>query len=171
MKPSINSRRSRKIASLAAVTSIIISCAVAITGCTRSSDVEVAPLVCLSGAEAYLTALEGAPGRVEMDGGTSISECLPPRQPGGELATIGSDLVAAATTLNEDALADPAGPWALRAGYLLGAVERAAESTNGIHSDLVRRVSAAARYIPPGGDPGLLVPAFDRGLEAGNTRG
>jgi len=169
--PLISSRSRPRIAPIATLAAVVITCAIAVTGCARSSDPEIAPLACLSGSEAYLTALEGAPGRVEMDDGTRISDCLPPRQPGGELATVGSDLVAAATTLNADALEDPAGPWSLRAGYLLGAVEKAAGSTNGIHSDLVRRVSAAARYVPSGDDPEILMPGFDRGLEAGNTRG
>ncbi|MFM8527924.1 MAG: hypothetical protein ACKOBH_07440 [bacterium] len=171
MKPLISSRSRRKTASAVVAISIVSTCAIAVTGCARSSDPEIAPLACLSGTEAYLTALEGAPGRVEMDDGARISECLPAQQPGGEMATVGSDLVAAATILNADALEDPAGPWSLRAGYLLGAVERAAESTNGIHSDLVRRVNTAARYVPPGDDPEVLMPGFKRGLEAGKVRG
>jgi len=146
-------------------------CAFLLSGCGKSSEAEIAPLACLAGPGAYLTALDGAPDKVELSGGTKISDCLVPRQSGGELATIGADLVAAATTLNSNAIDDPSGPWSLRAGYLLGAVEKAAWSSNGIHTDLVRRVSAAASYIPQGDDPSPLQPGFDQGLEAGRSRG
>lgn len=146
-------------------------CASLLSGCGRSDEVGIAPIACLAGPDAYLTALEGAPDQVEMNDGTKISDCLVPRQSGGELATIGADLVAAATTLNSDALDEPSGPWSLRAGYLLGAVEKAAWSSNGIHTDLVRRLEAAASYVPQGDAPALLQPGFDQGLEAGTARG
>lgn len=87
------------------------------------------------------------------------------------MATIGSDLVAAATTLNAKALEDPSGPWSLRAGYLVGAVEKAAWASNGIHTDLVRRINVAANYVPTGADPEILQPGLNQGLEAGRSRG
>lgn len=146
-------------------------CALLLAGCGKSEETGVAPIACLSGADAYLTALEGAPNRVKLSGGTEISQCIAPRQAGGEMATIGSDLVAATTTLNAKALADPSGPWSLRAGYLLGAVEKAAWSSNGIHTDLVRRLEVAASYVPSGTSPEVLQPGLDQGLEAGRTRG
>ncbi len=57
-------------------------------------------------------------------------------------------------------------------GYLLGAAERGAERTEGIHADLVRRLAVAARYAP-GRTP--LPPAFlttyRQGYDAGHARG
>lgn len=140
-------------------------------GCGRSDSTGTAPTACLSGSGAYLSALEDAPDRVRLSGGTEISQCLAPRQSGGEMATIGSDLVAAATTLNAKALEDPSGPWSLRAGYLVGAVEKAAWASNGIHTDLVRRINVAANYVPTGADPEILQPGLNQGLEAGRSRG
>jgi hypothetical protein len=81
-------------------------------------------------------------------------------------------LVSAATRLNSDARANPEGPAALRLGYLLGAAGYRAERTGGIHAELLRRLSAAARYSP-GGRP--LPPRFQRmyrrGRDAGRTSG
>ena len=146
-------------------------CALLLAGCGKSEQTQVAPIACLSGPDAYLTALEGAPDRVLLKGGTEISKCITPRQSGGEMATIGSDLVAATTTLNARALADPSGPWSLRAGYLVGAVEKAAWASNGIHTDLIRRLDVAVNYVPPGTSRSILEPGLDQGLEAGRTRG
>jgi hypothetical protein len=81
-------------------------------------------------------------------------------------------MVAAATELNSEARADPGGAANLELGYLVGAAERGAEGTSGIHADLVRRLDAAARYSPGGRRP---PPQFERayreGFDAGRARG
>ena len=158
-------RSSATLASLA-VFAVLVG-----AGCGKSDGTEIAPASCLGGTDAYLTALQSAPDQVTLSDGARISQCLVPGQSGGELATIGTDLVAVATTLNERALSEPSGPWSEQAGYLLGAVEKAARSSNGIHTDLVRRVSGAAEYLPAGVKRSVLQPGFDRGLEAGMARG
>ena len=150
---------------------VALICGLLLAGCGKSDSTGVAPTACLSGSGAYLSALEEAPTRVQLSDGSEISQCLAPRQSGGEMATIGSDLVAATTTLNARALEDPSGPWSLRAGYLVGAVEKAAWTSNGIHTDLVRRLNVAATYVPTGVDPAVLQPGLDRGLEAGRRLG
>lgn len=130
------------------------------------------PVACLDGARAYLTALGNAPGEVRLRGETPISDCLAENQSGGDLAAVGGAMVEAATRLNADARADPGGDASLQLGYLLGAAKRGAESTEGIHSDLIRRLTVAAHYSP-GGEP--LSPAFlaaySRGFDAGRARG
>lgn len=148
-----------------------VSAAMLVAGCGRTDGTAIAPTACLGGTETYLDALAAAPEQVTLEGGTRISQCLVPRQSGGELATIGSDLVAVATELNEKALDDPSGPWSEQVGYLLGAVEKAAWASNGIHTDLVRRVSAAAEYLPQGKSQSIFEPGFERGLEAGRALG
>jgi hypothetical protein len=144
--------------------------ALALAACGTSE--EGTPVACLEGSKAYLKALEDAPEPVRLPGGTRISDCLPKNQAGGELATIGGSMVRAATTLNSEARDDPGGPAAIRLGFLLGAVERGAEDTAGIHSELVRRLEAAAKYSP--GDrplPRRLEREYEAGFEAGQVVG
>jgi hypothetical protein len=137
-------------------------------GSTDSSN----PVACLEGAGTYLKALGSAPDEVKLGGETPISDCLAENQGGGDLATVGTAMVAVATRLNADARAEPGGAANLRLGYLLGAAQRGAERTDGIHAELIRRLSAAARYSP---DNRPLPPAFLRayreGFDAGHTGG
>lgn len=115
-------------------------------GCGGTSD--ATPVACLDGAGAYLGALGDAPSEVRLSGEVPISDCLAENQKGGELATVGTAMISAATSLNSDARADPGGVANLRLGYLLGAAQRGAAGTNGIHAELIRRLAAAARYSP-----------------------
>jgi hypothetical protein len=139
-------------------------------GCGEPSD--ATPVACLEGADAYLGALRDAPGAARVRGQVPISECLAENQKGGDLATVGTAMVAAATKLDSEARADPGGAANLQLGYLLGAAQRGADRTNGIHVELIRRLSAAARYSP---DNRPLPPAFARayreGFDAGEARG
>lgn len=114
------------------------------SGCGSTDD--STPVACLEGGAVYLRALTAAPGTVELRGETPISDCLAENQPGGELASVGTAMLSAATSLNAEAREDPGGPANLQLGYLLGAAERGAERTSGIHAELVRRLTAAARY-------------------------
>jgi hypothetical protein len=139
-------------------------------GCGNQDD--STPVACKEGAEAYLAALDAAPGTVALNDGTPIGECLAENQQGGDLATVGAAMVAAATELNAEARRRPASDGALRLGYLIGAAQRGAERTEGIHADLIRRLTVAARYAP-GRQP--LSPAFlaayQRGYDAGHAAG
>lgn len=139
-------------------------------GCGSQDD--STPVACLEGAAPYERALEAAPGEVRLDGETPISDCLARNQTAGELAQVGEALVETATGLNAEARAKPAGEASVRLGYLLGAVERGSEQSEGIHSDLVRRLIVAARFAP-GKQP--LPPAFVRayrdGYAAGQSKG
>ena len=139
-------------------------------GCGEPSD--STPAACLEGTGAYVKALTDAPGVVELRGETLISECLAENQQAGDLAAIGTAMVAAVTRLNAEARADPGGSANLQLGYLLGTVQRGAEHTDGIHAELIRRLSAAARYSP---DNRPLPPAFlstyREGFDAGEARG
>jgi hypothetical protein len=139
-------------------------------GCGGPDD--STPVACLEGAPAYLRALEDAPGEVELGGTTLISDCLAENQSGGDLATVGAAMLTATTKLNVAVRAEPGGAANLQLGYLLGAAQRGADGTEGIHAELIRRLSAAARYSPDNQPlPATFLDAYQRGFDAGRARG
>lgn len=143
----------------------------ALAGC--GSDREAGtPLACLEGSEAYLRALEKAPGAVRLDAETPLEDCLAENQSAGELTEVGEAMLDAATALNAEARQEQGGPATIELGYLVGAAERGADDTEGIHTDLVRRLAVAARFAP-GTEP--LSPAFkasyQEGFDAGRDGG
>jgi hypothetical protein len=151
---------------------IACACLVAFLAAGCGSHGDSTPVACLEGASAYVRALEAAPGEVKLSGETPISDCLSENQKGGDLATVGGAIVEAATELNAEARAEPRGAANLRLGYLIGAAQRGADRSEGIHSDLIRRLAVAARYSP-GRQP--LPPAFlstyRQGYDAGHAGG
>jgi len=150
------------------VAPLLIGSVILIAGCGNSQD-DQAPAACLVGNEAYLKALEKAPGPVLLGGTTPISECLVPEQDAGQLANIGEEMIVAATKLNAQARQDPGGPASVQLGYLIGAVSKGADP---IHADLVRRLNASARFSQTGGPlPASFERAFGRGYAAGRSSG
>lgn len=145
--------------------------ALVLAGCGESRDSET-PVACLEGAQAYEQALARAPGAVMLGGETPLEDCLAENQSGGDLGAVGEAMVETATALNAEARQDPGGQATLELGYLIGAAERGAEETEGIHTDLVRRLIVAARFTP--GDE-TLSPAFlavyREGFDAGRNGG
>jgi hypothetical protein len=142
---------------------IVLAC-----GCGAKQNDE-APDPCLAGNPAYLRSLERAPAPVRLAGTTPISDCLVPEQDAGQLASIGQEMIVAATKLNAEARHDPAGPAPLELGYLLGAVSKGADA---IHTDLVRRLNSAARFSETGATlPASFERAFGRGYAAGRQSG
>jgi len=142
----------------------------ALAGCGSAKDSST-PTACLEGTGAYIQALAVAPGEATLGDDTPISDCLAENQEGGDLATVGEAMVETATKLNAEARAEPGGPASVRLGYLLGAAERGAERTEGIHTDLVRRLTVAARYSPHPPLPTALLRAYREGFEAGRDHG
>ncbi|HEX7244706.1 MAG TPA: hypothetical protein VF245_03970 [Solirubrobacterales bacterium] len=141
-----------------------------LSACGSTDD--ATPDACLEGPGPYLVALKGAPGTVELRGETPIGECLTENQAGGDLAAVGTAILAATTRLNAEARKRPGGEANLELGYLLGAAERGAEDTEGIHAELVRRLTAAARYSPDNRPlPATFLETFREGFDAGNARG
>lgn len=139
-----------------------------ISGCGNSQD-DQAPASCLVGNEAYLKALERAPAPVLLGSTTPISDCLVPQQQAGQLASIGQEMIVAATKLNAEARRDPGGPASVQLGYLIGAVSKGADS---IHTELVRRLNSSARFSETGGAlPASFERAFGRGYAAGQRSG
>ncbi|MFL5899957.1 MAG: hypothetical protein ACJ75S_01985 [Solirubrobacterales bacterium] len=152
-----------RIAIAVSALAIFVGC-----GSTDSST----PVACLEGAGPYLQALESAPGAVRLRDDTPISSCLTENQAGGDLAAVGTAAVAATTKLNAEARAEPGGAANVELGYLLGAAQRGAEKTDGIHAELIRRLTAAARYSPDNRPlPATFLDAYRRGFDAGRARG
>lgn len=144
--------------------------AVLLTGCGEAGD--ETPVACLDGQGAYLGALGDAPGEVRLSGEVPISDCLAENQKGGDLAAVGRTMLDVATQLNAEARQDPGGDANLRLGYLLGAAERGAEESGGIHADLVRRLAVAARYTPGAQRlPAAFLQTYQEGFDAGRERG
>lgn len=142
----------------------------AATGCGSTDD--STPIACLEGDGVYLAALKGAPGAVTLRGETPIGECLAENQQGGDLATVGAAMVEAATKLNAAARAQPGGDANLQLGYLVGATQRGADRTSGIHAELVRRLAVAARYSPDNRPlPATFLETYRRGFDAGEANG
>ncbi len=139
----------------------VLAYLVAVAGCGGTND--STPAACLEGPSFYLHK-----GR----DGVLISECLPKNQQAGDLATVGLAMLRATTKLNAEARAEPGGAANLQLGYLLGAAERGAEETEGIHDELVRRLTAAARYSPDNRPlPAAFLATYRRGFDAGQARG
>jgi hypothetical protein len=149
---------------------LVTACVVLAAGCGKQDD--STPVACLEGAGAYVSALSAAPGEVRLDGETPISACLAENQQGGDLATVGEALVEATTELNGEARSDPGGNANLQLGYLLGAAQRGADSSEGIHADLIRRLTVAARYAP-GREPlpAAFLATYREGYDAGHAKG
>lgn len=144
--------------------------AVFLSGCGGTSD--GTPVACLDGAGAYRGALGDAPGEVRLSGEVPISDCLAENQKGGDLAAVGGTMLEVATTLNAAARQDPGGDANLQLGYLLGAAERGATESGGIHADLVRRLAVAARYSPGTQQlPAAFLETYREGFDAGRARG
>jgi hypothetical protein len=157
-----------RFAVLPAAVALAAGLALAGTGCGSQGD--STPVACLDGAAAYEKALRGAPGEVLLAAETPISDCLASNQQAGDLAQVGEAMVDAATSLSARAREEDGGDAAVQLGYLIGAAERGAESSEGIHSDLVRRLTVAARYAP---DKEPLSPqflaAYREGFDAGRS--
>ena len=139
-------------------------------GCGSQSD--STPVACLEGAPAYEKALREAPGEVLLGGETPISDCLAENQKAGDLSAVGEAMLETATALSAQAREEDGGDAAVQLGYLIGAAEQGAETSEGIHADLVRRLTVAARYAP-GGQPlsQRFLSAYREGFDAGRSGG
>jgi hypothetical protein len=149
----------------------LLACVAAIAlGCGEKDD--STPVACLEGTAVYEKALADAPGEVLIEGETPISDCLVRNQSTGDLTRVGEALIAAAAELNAGARQEPGGPANLQLGYLVGAAERGAEESEGIHTDLIRRLTVAARFAP-GREPlsEEFLATYREGFDAGRGDG
>lgn len=139
-------------------------------GC--GSDGVATATVCLEGPAKIETALATAPDPVRIDGTVPISGCMVRNQMNGDLVKFGNYSVQVATKLGAAAAAG-SGPEAIQAaiqvGYLIGAMEKGSEESDGIHDSLVVRVKSAATYRLDE-SPRVQV-HYDAGVEAGSEFG
>ncbi len=161
----------RNVTALLGCVAALGAAALAATGCGSQKE-DSTPVACLEPEGAYRAALKAAPGEVLLAGETPISDCLAENQQAGDLATVGETMVALATKLNSAARADPGGAANLALGYLLGAATQGAEDTEGIHADLLRRLTVAARFAPADQRlPATFLASYERGFDAGQRNG
>jgi hypothetical protein len=157
---------------VAARLAVSLAAGVALVAVGCGSQGESTPVVCLEGAPVYEKALRDAPGEVLLRGETPISDCLASNQQAGDLARVGEAMIETATSLSAKAREEDGDDAAVQLGYLLGAATRGAESSEGIHAELVRRLTVAARYAP---DKEPLSPrflsAYREGFGAGHSGG
>ena len=156
----------------AAAAVLLAALVLALAGSGCGSQDDSTPVACLEGAAAYEKALRKAPGEVLLGGETPISDCLAENQKAGDLARVGEAMLATATALSAQAREEDGGDAAVRLGYLIGATERGAATSEGIHSDLVRRLTVAARYAPDK-EPlsQRFLSAYREGFDAGHSGG
>jgi hypothetical protein len=99
---------------------------------------------------------------VTLDG-TPLSDCLEPESGAADIQAVGTSFLAVAAELAPRARSDREA--ALKLGYLVGASRRGAARTQGIHSELVRRLEqetdATVRRSP----------AYREGERAGRSSG
>jgi hypothetical protein len=125
---------------------------------------EELPQGCRAAEDALGAALAEAPGPVRL-GETRLSGCLVKSSDPAEIQEVGAAYLAVAAELAGSATRRPEGAEALRLGYLVGAAHRGAARTQGIHSELVRRLEQeAAPFVADS-------QAYVRGERAGRRSG
>jgi len=122
------------------------------------------PPACRQGQQAVTGALASAPGRVRIDG-MSISSCMTDGADAADLQELGAAINGAAAGLAEVAAERPDSAQAVQLGYLAGALKRGSEQTQGLHSELVRRVDQELVRVD------RTSAAFQRGERAGRQLG
>ena len=137
---------------------IVLCALVAVPAC---GDEEERPAAaCTVSPDAVVSALRAAPGEVRV-GGVRLSSCLTEGSESDDLQRVGTAYVEAAALLARRAARRPEGDAALRLGYLVGAVRRGGSRTDGVHSELIRRLDQER----------LSSAAFRRGERAGLSSG
>lgn len=150
----------RRVALAALLVAVVVG-----SGCAKEGGQETTlPAACRSGPEAIRGALTAAPGPVTIDG-TPLSNCLPRAGDATDLQAVGAAYVDVAAELAPAARKDPGGPEAEQLGYLVGAVRRAAARTQGIHTELLRRMEQELLVVDTSST------AFREGERAGRESG
>jgi hypothetical protein len=140
---------------------VALVCAAALAGCGDDEEIAAA---CTDGPGAVRKALRNAPGPVRL-GGAPLSDCLSEQADGGELQLVGTAFVEAAAGLAPAARRRPEDRAAVELGYLVGAARHGGGSTQGVHSELLRRLDQELAGVDTGSN------AFRRGERAGRSEG
>ena len=134
----------------------------ALAGCTREET--RLPAACTDGEDAVRAALNSAPGQVRM-GDAALSSCLNEEADGDQLQVVGIAFVEAASGLAREARRRPESRSALELGYLVAAAHRGGDSTQGVHSELLRRLDQEVAAV------NTRSRAYRRGRQAGRAAG
>jgi integrase len=140
----------------------------AVTLVTCGGDQEPLDAACLDSAGAIERALTRAPAPVTLPTGTRLSACVANARSDADLQSAGLVLTRAGDHLAEAARRGDSEA-ALRLGYLVGAVRRGAQRTEGIHAQLQRRIERATAYLDEAGP--RVTAAVARGRRAGEASG
>jgi hypothetical protein len=128
------------------------------------------PTACIdTDRDGYERALADAPGAVVLPGATLISTCSRRVRTDAELQNLGSTVHALAEELAARARDDGDARAALQLGFLSAAVSRGASHSNGIASELGRRVETAGAGVRERSP--AVARALDEGLAAGAAHG
>jgi len=140
--------------------------ALLLAGCSTAEE-EPQDVACTVGPDAVARALDAAPGRVAIEGTTTISACFRDARTDADLQNFGIVVTEVAEDLEQTATGDPRA--ALELGYLVGAARSGARaSAGGASLELVRRIERTATLD---GAPPEVHRAFRAGLDAGEARG
>lgn len=149
---------------------LTVTCGLLLTACGETET--ETPIGCMVPAASFASSLRQAPGEVLLDAEVPISGCLVKNQNDADLFNFGKTAVKVATETSAG-ISEP-GPdgvkAAIDAGYLLGAIEKGAEESEGIHSTLVERVRSAATNGLNGASE-FKRSHFEAGREAGRDIG
>lgn len=157
------------------LTLVLPALAVFFAGCGAGGSVPTPP-ACVTSPGIWLTALAEAPDQVLIEDATPIADCLPADQAAAHQEEVGRTVVEVATILARGAKGELAGEAptgaraAVAAGYLVGALEKAAGESQGIHASLVDRVKSAATNGLDGTGQQVQA-AYGVGYEAGLESG
>lgn len=148
---------------LAALTAVLTAVAVTLAGCGGDAP---SPLAdgCTGDPGVIERALRAAPEPVLLEDGTSLAQCIADGTDDAELQAVGLAYSAVAERLAVRARSDVAA--ATQLGYLVGATRRGAARTEGVMSELVRRVELRA-----GRTMEDIAPASAKAIEAGIAAG
>jgi hypothetical protein len=147
---------------------LAVSLALAFGACTK--DAPPLPSACIdTDRDGYERALASAPGAVVLVGGTLISTCLARVRTDADLQNLGATVHTVAEELAVRARADGDADAARRLGFLSAAVSRGASHSNGIASELARRVQTAGTGVRERSS--AVARALDEGLAAGAAHG
>jgi hypothetical protein len=137
---------------------------IALAGCGEDTGTDL-PAACRDAtAKDVHAALDAAPGEVRMQG-VRLSDCFNRNANPGDVQGVGAVFIEVAENLADEARSEPDGDAPARLGYLLGAAERGAGQTQGIHSELIRRLENTSAGIDPD------TSGSSRGLSAGRATG
>lgn len=111
-------------------------------------------------------ALARAPRPVTLDGSVKLSRCVDQARSDGDLQSVGMAFGNVARDLASRARQSDRAATSL--GYLVGAAHKGSEHSNGIHSELVRRLEQSMSVEGP---PPERRAAYAEGLAAGSQTG